>query len=160
MTKAKAMSSDSQNLAWHRDQQVSRQWRTFLTALAAELPSQLGDGPAQLILQGVGNRMAQAIVLPVCQSLADAEVAINSVMRDMGWGWVQLVETDHQIEIAVNEPPMGTPETGSWLCPVLEGLFTTWMQSLGAGTHLEARVGAPMQPGLIVMSFGPPTVSI
>lgn len=156
MTTSNAISTDDEALAFHRDQQLSRQWRSLLVALGTELPIQLGAGPAGVLLQGVGRRLAQGLPLPACQSLADAERAINEVLRAMGWGWVQLAEADHLIEIAVNEPPMGSAAECAWLGSVLEGALTTWMQSLGAGTHLTARMTAPPQPGLIRLSFGPP----
>jgi Cellulose synthase subunit D len=122
-------------------------WRTFLRGLAIELDAQAGSDVSIAILRGVGRQMASLLPLVSVASLEALELEMNMVLAEIGWGRVQ-VEL-HEAERCVRMTHTGLPHVGSagqpagtWLAPVLEGLYQAWMgQQPGADGSLRAEIG-------------------
>jgi hypothetical protein len=121
-------------------------WRTFLRGLAFELDAQAGSDVSMAILRSVGQQMAGLSPLAAVGSLETLELEMNLVLADIGWGSVQLTlqEAERCVVIvhtglprvsSAGEPP------GSWLAPVLEGLYQSWMgQQPGADGSFRAQI--------------------
>lgn len=122
-------------------------WRTFLRGLAIELDAQAGSDASMAILRGVGQRMADLLPLMSVNSLEALEMEMNMVLAEIGWGRVQVKL--HEAERCVTIIHTGLPHVssagqpaGTWLAPVLEGLYQGWMgQQPGADGSLRAQIG-------------------
>ena len=83
---------------------------------------------------------------------------MNMVLAEIGWGRVQV--TLQEAERCVMMTHIGLPQIGSageppgtWLAPVLEGLYQGWMaQQPGADGSLVARLGV-RESGRIVIRY-------
>ncbi len=122
-------------------------WRTFLRGLAVELDAQVGADASFAILRGVGQQMAALLPLIPVASLEALEMEMNMVLAEIGWGRVKVAL--HEADRCVMIIHSGLPQVGSagepagtWLAPVLEGLYQGWMgQQPGADSSLRARIG-------------------
>lgn len=121
-------------------------WRTFLRGLALEMEAQAGQHACFAVLRGTGRRMAQMSVLPEVASIPALELEMNAVLGEIGWGSVRLTlnETERCVVLSHSGLPSvgsaGEP-AGTWLAPVLEGMFETWMgQQPGADASFRAQL--------------------
>jgi hypothetical protein len=121
-------------------------WRTFLRSLAVELETQAGPDASVAIRRGIGQRMAGLLPLISVASLEALELEMNAVLAEIGWGCVRvrLHEPERCVTIIhTGLPPVGSAgePAGTWLAPVLEGLYQGWMgQQSGADGSLLARI--------------------
>ncbi len=121
-------------------------WRAFLRGLAVELDAQVGPDSSAAILRGVGQRMAGLVTLLPVDSLEALQLEMNLVLTEIGWGHAQLALQEAErcvVMVHTGLPPVsstGNPP-GTWLAPVLEGLYEGWMgQQPGADEALRAKV--------------------
>jgi hypothetical protein len=124
----------------------STAWRVFLRSLAAELDAQAGPEASAAILRATGRKMAGMLALIGVGSLEALELEMNAVLADIGWGRVRLAlnEAERCVILSHSDLPLigsaGEP-LGTWLAPVLEGLYQGWMgQQPGADPSFDARV--------------------
>jgi hypothetical protein len=90
--------------------------------------------------------MARLTALPPVDSMEALEMEMNAVLAEIGWGSVRL--TMNEAERCVELDHTGLPRIGSagepagtWLAPVLEGLYQEWMgQQPGADELLRTRL--------------------
>jgi hypothetical protein len=122
-------------------------WRTFLRGLAVELEVHAGSEATAAILRSVGRQMARHLVLVSVDSLEALELEMNTVLAEIGWGSVHLTlqEADRCVALIHKGMPRigssGAP-AGTWLAPVLEGLYHGWMgQQPGADKSFVASIG-------------------
>jgi hypothetical protein len=121
-------------------------WRVFLRGLALEMEAQAGPAASAAVLRAVGQQMARLMALPPVGSMEALEMEMNAVLAEIGWGSVRL--TMNEAERCVVLDHTGLPRVGSagepagtWLSPVLEGLYQAWMgQQPGADETLRARL--------------------
>lgn len=134
-------------------------WRAFLRALALELDDQAGPERAAAVLRSTGMRMATLLGLPPADSLESLEYEMNAVLGELGWGSVALSLSEAERCVLLTHaglPPVGSAGTppGTWLAPVLEGLYEGWMgQQPGADASFQARV-RQYEQGSIVLRYG------
>ena len=138
------------------------QWRGFLRALVDELDASADPDTRDLVLRGIGARMAQMSPMPAASSIETLEMEMNDSLAEMGWGSVrlELKEQEHSLLFVHSNLPRigwaGDPP-GTWLAPVLLGLYESWMaQQPGADPTLSADLHALNQPGIIVLRYGLP----
>jgi hypothetical protein len=136
------------------------QWRGFLRALIEELDASADAPTRDLILRGIGARMAQMAPMQGAASIAALQLEMNDALANMQWGSVRLElrEADHcLLFLHANLPRIswsGDPP-GTWLAPVLAGLYETWMaQQPGADPALVARIQTQDQSGAVVLRYG------
>ena len=121
-------------------------WRAFLRGLALEMDVKAGPEMCVALLRGVGQQMARLTALPPVGSLGALEMEMNAALAEIGWGQVRLDlnETERCVILrhtglpqlgSAGEPP------GTWLAPVLEGLYEAWMgQQPGSDDSFKARL--------------------
>jgi hypothetical protein len=121
-------------------------WRAFLSSLAAELEARAGPDGSAAILRGVGQQMAKMLTLMPADSIEALEMEMNLVLGEVGWGHVRLRLQEAErcvVMVHTGLPPAssaGKPP-GTWLAPVLEGLYEGWMgQQPGADGTLRATI--------------------
>jgi hypothetical protein len=131
-------------------------WRAFLRGLAQALDAQAGSDARTAILRATGQQMAEMLTLPAVDSLEALELEMNDVLAEIGWGRVELtlVEAERCVTIghtglprigSAGEPP------GTWLAPVLEGLYQGWMgQQPGADPSFRAGIRSYEQGGILL----------
>jgi hypothetical protein len=121
-------------------------WRAFLRGLVVELEAQTGPNASSTILRGIGQQMARLLTLVAVDSLEALELEMNLVLAEIGWGHVQLLLQEAErcvIMVHTGLPSVssaGKPP-GTWLAPVLEGLYEGWMgQQPGADGALRSQI--------------------
>jgi hypothetical protein len=121
-------------------------WRVFLRALALEMEAQAGPAATAAVLRAAGQQMARLAALPPVGSMEALELEMNAVLTEIGWGSVRLAMNEAERCVVLDHT--GLPQVGSagepagtWLAPVLEGLYQDWMgQQPGADESLRARL--------------------
>jgi hypothetical protein len=124
--------------------QISPQWRGLLTALAEEFESQIGQGELRQLMFRVGCRFAAAHPLPPCASTADLTDALNARWQEADWGYVELADHADYLRIVHSCAPLqafGAHALG-WTPAFLEGVYQTWLSSLGADGLSVAQASA------------------
>lgn len=109
-------------------------WGFFLRALAHEVDVHGGPKGRDVLLRGVGTRLAQMIPLPAADSLDGFELEINAILAELGWGSCTLELDEGKSCIMISHtglPVLGSrgEPAGSWLVAALEGLYETWLTS-------------------------------
>jgi hypothetical protein len=135
------------------------QWRGFLRALAEEVDGLGGPGARDVLLRGVGRRMASQHRLSGAVDIAGLELEVNDALAGWGWGSVRF-HFDDRARI-LNIVHSGLPRVGAagdppgtWLSAVLEGLYEGWMSELpGADASLVAR-RSRMTPSSVSLRYG------
>lgn len=121
-------------------------WRAFLRGLALELEAQAGPAASAAVLRGTGQQMARLLGLPAVGSMDALEMEMNAVLAELGWGSVRLVLNEAERCVVLTHdglPRIGSAgdPAGTWLAPVLEGLYETWLgQQPGADDTLRTRL--------------------
>ena len=152
------MTDVQSSLHYYGQRSCSEQWRAFLTEMIAEFYDQVDSAAASDFLFRVGTRVARALPLPDCASLPDLVTEINRVLWQIDWGWVEIEEAGAHLRVvhgAYPMVPMYQNAPDAWFVPVLEGLYTEWLNALG-GRGLRARHSetpdSPYKP--IVLLYG------
>jgi hypothetical protein len=134
-------------------------WRTFLRGLALELDAQAGPDASSAIRRAAGQQMAAMLALLGVHSLEALELEMNMVMAEIGWGSVELTlnEAERCVMLRHSDLPCigsaGEPP-GTWLAPVLEGLYQGWMgQQAGADPSFNARV-ITYEDNAVIIRYG------
>jgi hypothetical protein len=134
-------------------------WRVFLRCLAYQIDAQREPETRTQILRDTGRHMAALLALPPVGSLEALEVEMNGVLTEIGWGSVRLNlnETERYVLLTHRGLPgigsAGEP-CGTWLSPVLEGLYESWMaQQPGAESAFLVRI-KQHEAGSIIMRYG------
>jgi Cellulose synthase subunit D len=131
-------------------------WRAFLRGLALELDAQVGPDARIAVLRATGHQMAEMLALPAVDSLEALELEMNDVLAEIGWGRVELtlVESERCVTIGhVGLPRIGSAgePLGTWLAPVLEGLYQGWMgQQPGADPSFRSSIKNYEQGGIVI----------
>jgi hypothetical protein len=131
-------------------------WRAFLRGLALEIDVQVGSDVRVAILRATGQRMAEMLTLPAVDSLEALELEMNDVLAEIGWGRAELTLLEAERCVAIGH--VGLPRIGSageplgtWLAPVLEGLYQGWMgQQPGADPSFRSSIKTYEQGGVVI----------
>lgn len=121
-------------------------WRAFLRGLALELEAHAGADASAAILRATGQRMAAMLALLAVQSLEALEFEMNMVLAEIGWGSVRLTLQEAERCVILRHcglPCVGSAgePSGTWLAPVLEGLYQEWMgQQASSDPSFDARI--------------------
>jgi hypothetical protein len=124
------------------EQHASRQWRDFLVSLVTELDEQVDAADFIALLRRVGTRLAQTLPLPICSTLSELQAVITGVWSGMDWGVAEIREEDKFltiIHVAYPQIPAGTDRRTTWVVPVLEGVYTNWLNGQSGETAFKAR---------------------
>jgi hypothetical protein len=116
------------------ENQMSRQWRGVLAALADEFEAQIGRTELRQLMHRVGGRFADAHPLVPCRSTAELADALNTLWRDTDWGFVEMSDERDYLRIVHYCAPL--PAFGenalAWTPAFLEGAYERWLSALGA----------------------------
>ncbi|AXY21381.1 MULTISPECIES: cellulose biosynthesis protein BcsD [Komagataeibacter] len=106
----------------------------FLQALSWEIDDQAGIEVRNELLREVGRGMAGRLAPPLCNTLDTLQIELNALLSMLGWGYVslELLSEEKTLRIVHEDLPQvgsaGEPP-GTWLAPVLEGLYGRWITS-------------------------------
>ncbi|HEX2940106.1 MAG TPA: cellulose biosynthesis protein BcsD [Rhodopila sp.] len=134
-------------------------WSFFLRALAQEVDAYGGPEGRDVLLRGIGKRLATMLPLPEVSSLEAFELEINAVLADLGWGRCALALDKGERCIVISHTGMpvigsnGEP-AGAWLVAALEGLYGAWlMNHPDCGDGFSIRRQSVEAGGDIVLNF-------
>ncbi len=138
---------------------IAPQWRAFLRALAETLDEKLDAQARTALMRAIGQRMAQAMPLPRCDTLAALEIRINDALATIDWGYCTLSLEPGAGRLVVRHTAApaiaasGDP-VGRWVGAVLEGLYGAWFAGQpGADASLQP-VLASFVPGAATLHYG------
>lgn len=124
------------------DRQCSRQWKSFLGALAEEFSTQLDPADLRALMHRVGDRFASQITLDSCQTVDDMQFAMSKVWVGLDWGWVAVEEASDHLRITHNCAPLRSAfgqDALAWTPAFLEGVYQRWFQEQGSGAALTVK---------------------
>ncbi|QHC34552.1 cellulose biosynthesis protein BcsD [Komagataeibacter xylinus] len=106
----------------------------FLQALSWEIDDQAGIEVRNDLLREVGRGMAGRFQPPLCNTIHQLQIELNALLAMINWGYVKLdLLAEEQAMRIVHEdlPQVGSAgePAGTWLAPVLEGLYGRWITS-------------------------------
>jgi hypothetical protein len=134
------------SLDYFTERHCAPQWRLFVGELVAEFYQQIEPDLAAGFFRQIGERMARARPLGRPDTLEGLEEAVNAALGEIDWGWARLQAGESAIEIAHGAYPFVAtrePAPEAWLVPVLEGLYTEWLNATGGNTGFRATCPAP-----------------
>jgi hypothetical protein len=107
-------------------------WGFFLRALAQEVDAHGQPEGRDVLLRGVGKRLATILPLPMVSSLEAFELEINTALAELGWGKCVLNLDEGERRIVISHtglPAIGSSgePAGFWLAAALEGLYESWL---------------------------------
>ena len=138
---------------------VAPQWRGFVRALLDTLDDHLDPAARDALLGAVGRRMADAMPLPHCDTLAELEARINDALAAADWGYCELAVDAAERRLVVLHfaaPVIASAgeATGRWVAAVLEGLYAVWLAGQpGADPSLVPQLAA-YAPGSATLHYG------
>jgi hypothetical protein len=111
-------------------------------ALAAVLAGQLSDEESRSLFYSVGTKLAEGFALEQVETVGDFETKASQALLQRDWGWIKVEERLESLDIWLHDAPLqawfGEPSL-IWSAAIFEGLFASWLQSLGAGDGLELK---------------------
>jgi hypothetical protein len=110
---------------------VSAQWRAFLRAMVETLDQHLDAEGRAALMRVIGRRMADAMPLAHCDTLAELESQINEALAAVEWGYcaISLDTGSKRLVVTHSAAPAiaaGQDLEGRWIAGVLEGLYGSW----------------------------------
>lgn len=117
------------------------EWRRLMRALAEEIDAIAGPAESAKLLRLVGKRLAASQPLQQMDSIDGLQAEINDALAILGLGTVRLELNEAQRALVLSHLDLpGLGPLGSWLAPVLEGLYETWLLAQpGSDPSLAAR---------------------
>jgi hypothetical protein len=138
---------------------VAPQWRAFLRALVETLEDHLDADGRDALMRAIGRRMAQAMPLAHCDTLAALEARINDALASAEWGYCEIaldtgVPRLVLVHSAAPAVSAGGDADGRWIGAVLEGLYGTWLgEQPGADPALRPEL-VGYAPGSATLHYG------
>src|ERR1700761_5120486 len=83
-------------------------WGFFLRALAQEVDAHGGPDGRQILLRGIGKRLATMLPLPPVSSLEAIELEINAGLAELGWGRCGLELRENERSIVISHTGLST----------------------------------------------------
>ncbi|WP_165187150.1 cellulose biosynthesis protein BcsD [Caulobacter soli] len=135
--KKQTPSPDDLDLDHLRRRQVSRQWASFLAAMAQELKSVADETGSAAFMRATGARVARLHPLAAVQTLEELQGEINAALGAMDWGWSQLTAVGDHIVITHGAcPNVLEHDSGrAWpplMAEVLAGAYGAWLHEQGS----------------------------
>ena len=139
---------------YHAKQQLSRQWRDFLSALGAEFNAQHDREDLRRLMLRIGTRFANGCDVSQCTTLADLQRCVNRFWLDINWGWVELEESADFLDIQHRCSPLlcsfGDACSG-WTPAFLEGVYQHWFEVAGIDPRLRVQQVASLDAGNLLV---------
>ena len=122
----------------------SAQWLAFNRGMAAELSAGLPPEDIRQLFFRIGRRVAEALPVAPCETLADLQSQFNAHWHGIDWGFSSLREEADCVAITHACSPIAMafgPEATGWSTGFLEGVYQAWFDA------------QRMPPSLRVMAF-------
>ncbi|WP_039051702.1 cellulose biosynthesis protein BcsD [Bordetella avium] len=135
----------------------SAQWRDVLAAFADELAQDLTTQRLRTFMRRAGHQFATIHALPAAASVEELQQAINTLLRGLDWGWVDISESDDHLTLRHFCAPLSAAfgvKHLTWSTGFLEGVYELWMRQLGADTELHVTQPQPADAQVVVYRFG------
>ncbi|MES2489856.1 MAG: hypothetical protein V4607_08685 [Pseudomonadota bacterium] len=124
-------------------------------ALADVLATQLSHEELRAVFYSVGTKLAESFALEQVETVGDFEAKASQALLQRDWGWIKVEERLESLDIWLNDAPLQAwfgEASLIWSAAIFEGLFASWLQSLGAGEGLELRqVVTEVDPGEAIL---------
>lgn len=138
---------------------VAGYWASFTRGLVETLDAHLDAEGRASLLRAVGSRMADAMPLAHCDTLAQLEARVNEALATAGFGRCEMAldVAAHRLVVTHHDVPTaaaGEDAEGHWVTAVLEGLYSTWLaEQPGADPSLQPSV-VSYAPGSATLHYG------
>lgn len=138
---------------------VGAQWRGFLRAMVETLDEHVDAQGRAALMRAIGTRMAAAMPLAYCDTLAGLEARMNEALAAAEWGFCRLTFDSAACQLLITHgaaPAVGTNEDadGAWAGAVLEGLYGAWFAGQPGADAALRPVISGWTPGEAVLHYG------
>lgn len=121
-----------------------------LQGLGAVLADQVEPAQLRALVYLAGRDLGRRQPLGRCETLEDVERLANERIGALDWGWLRIEAGAADVHFVHGCAPLRSwfgDDSMSWSGALLEGLYSEWLQSLGAGEQLDLRqVGGASGP--------------
>ncbi|ACS87645.1 cellulose biosynthesis protein BcsD [Musicola paradisiaca] len=126
---------------YYLQQQRQAGWTDLFDIIVNGMMANAGEQESQLFLSQMGAQLAERYPLPIVETVAELEQAINSVLAEFHWGCVDLRPYDNRLEILhIALPAAGQSSSGNrWrlaMGAVLQGMYSRWLRLQGGGEQV------------------------
>ncbi|WP_337840136.1 cellulose biosynthesis protein BcsD [Rheinheimera sp.] len=142
-------------------QQTQAAWIPFVRVFIAEIVQTAGEAGADSFLRQMGKRLAKDYPLALYNSIEELERSINGVLKQFQWGWVRIQVLDSSLLLRHGAFPL--PSYGDagqerlearLFSALLEGLYQSWLVSLGGKPDVQVRMRKAEAGGLFEFVYG------
>ncbi|UVH60364.1 hypothetical protein NWF24_13425 [Variovorax paradoxus] len=131
---------------YYERKSCSAQWLEFNRGMAAELSAGLPPEDLRQLFYRIGQRLAQALPVPPCQTLSDLQDQFNARWDGIDWGFTVLSEDADGVAITHACSPIAMafgPDTSDWSVGFFEGAYQAWFDSQRMPPSLRVRALQP-----------------
>lgn len=133
-------------IQYYERNSCSAQWLEFNRGLAAELSAGLPPEDLRQLFFRIGQRLAQAMPNPPCDTLADLQAQFNARWNGIDWGFSILSEDVDSVFITHACSPIATafgPEATNWSVGFFEGVYQAWFDAQHMPSSLRVQALQP-----------------
>ena len=147
-------------LEHHEKTNRSAQWEGFNQAFASVISTGLPSEEICHLFFRIGSRMAQTIHVERCDTLDELQIAFNTRLQAIGWGFSSLYVQGEYLFISHACSPLegsfGPASSPEWTASFFEGVHQTWFESQGvtAGLRVCAETMNEPSSSQILLKFG------
>ncbi|SFO53100.1 Cellulose synthase subunit D [Variovorax sp. OK605] len=133
-------------IQYYERNSCSAQWLEFNRGMAAELSAGLPPEDLRQLFFRIGQRLAQAMPIPPCNTLGDLQDAFNAHWNGIDWGFAVLNEDADGLAITHACSPIAVafgPETTNWSVGFFEGVYQGWFDAQHMPSSLRVQALQP-----------------
>ena len=148
--------TESSSLQYLMSRTEAPKWAAFLRVLADELNAQMSVEDIRAFFFVLGQRLGEAESIGEPESLDDLESLANQYFDRQGWGILQIRDVHTSLELVHHCAPLRAAfgdQAMKWSGGLLEGIYTAWLEQMGAGGELQLRQIGEIEGGMDTMRF-------
>jgi hypothetical protein len=150
--------STSCELDYYRQRQFKAGWQDLVEVVFAGILASADAGDGRDFLRLMGGNLANKLPLPEVQTVGELKEALNTMLRQFDWGWVQIEATAEQLLLTHHAYPQSVhPHSeATWALAfacVLEGAYEHWLLAQGGEPHVSLRWLEPAKDNTLVFCY-------
>lgn len=129
-------------IQYYERNSCSSQWLEFNRGLAAELSAGLPPEDLRQLFFRIGQRLANAMPVPPCNTLGDLQAEFNARWSDIDWGFTTLSEDADCVFITHACSPIAVafgPDATNWSIGFFEGVYQGWFDAQQMPSSLQVQ---------------------
>lgn len=145
-------------LDYYRQRQFKAGWQDLMEVVFSGILANADGADGRDFLRQMGGNLAKKLPLPEVQTVGELRDALNSLLRQFDWGWVQIEATGERLLLTHHAYPHSnlSHSEETWaLCfaCVLEGAYENWLLAQGGEPHISLRWLEPAKDNTLVFCY-------